>query len=275
MVRWPTSRRRLHPSKLISAKSSASTNTSITRTGLLSSMKSSRHSGNSVHCPRSAPQRSASSASPAESRENHSKHSVFTQPGSNGDLTGQPDRVRFSPRRPAAITVPTVIRRLLPQIWPRHLASRSDQSSRRPCLERRYRCSPSDRALRCTDVSPTTRQFAIWARHQVRRTSCRRRSTRSIRTRSRALHSANTGIASAEPRCIRAVSIFLQCRQLQRRDVIFFPAKGWSPRTLRDQILGSQDPERRRQCSNPPANSRERFNGTLISRAKVRRRLKS
>src|SRR5271167_3397071 len=42
------------PSKLISAKSSASTNTSITRTGFLSSMKSSRHSGNSVHCPRSA-----------------------------------------------------------------------------------------------------------------------------------------------------------------------------------------------------------------------------
>src|SRR3954471_20092023 len=42
------------PSNLISAKSSASTNTSITRTGLLSLMKSSRHSGNSVHCPRSA-----------------------------------------------------------------------------------------------------------------------------------------------------------------------------------------------------------------------------
>src|ERR1044072_1987799 len=42
------------PSKLISAKSSAPTNTSITRTGLLSSMKSSRHSGNSVHCPQSA-----------------------------------------------------------------------------------------------------------------------------------------------------------------------------------------------------------------------------
>ena len=38
----------------ISAKSSASTNTAITRTGLLSSMKSSRHSDNSGHCPRSA-----------------------------------------------------------------------------------------------------------------------------------------------------------------------------------------------------------------------------
>src|ERR1700719_833810 len=42
------------PSKLISARSSASTNASITRTGLFSLMKSSRHSGNSVHCPRSA-----------------------------------------------------------------------------------------------------------------------------------------------------------------------------------------------------------------------------
>src|ERR1700756_5277102 len=41
------------PSKLISVRSSASTNASITRTGLLSSMKSSRHSGNSDHCPRS------------------------------------------------------------------------------------------------------------------------------------------------------------------------------------------------------------------------------
>src|SRR5215510_8492596 len=41
------------PSKLISARSISSTNTLITRTGLSSSMKSSRHSGNSVHCPRS------------------------------------------------------------------------------------------------------------------------------------------------------------------------------------------------------------------------------
>ena len=41
-------------SKPISAKSSVSTNTSITRTGLLSPMKSSRHSGSSVDCPRSA-----------------------------------------------------------------------------------------------------------------------------------------------------------------------------------------------------------------------------
>lgn len=44
----------LTPSKPISPKSSALTNASITRTGLLSSMKSSRHSGNNVHCPRSA-----------------------------------------------------------------------------------------------------------------------------------------------------------------------------------------------------------------------------
>ncbi len=42
------------PSKFISARSSASTNASIMRTGLLSSMKSSRHSGNSDQCRRSA-----------------------------------------------------------------------------------------------------------------------------------------------------------------------------------------------------------------------------
>src|SRR4051794_17359943 len=56
------------PSKLIAAKSSASTNTSITRTGLLSSMKSSRHSGNSVHCPRSASSTKRLIISPTESR---------------------------------------------------------------------------------------------------------------------------------------------------------------------------------------------------------------
>src|SRR5947209_14186988 len=65
------------PSKLISAKSSASTNTSITRTGLLSSMKSSRHSGNSVHCPRSACSTKRLIDSPIESRENHNSSSAF------------------------------------------------------------------------------------------------------------------------------------------------------------------------------------------------------
>ena len=66
------------PSKLISAKSSASTNTSITRTGLLSSMKSSRHSGNSVHCPRSASSTKRLINSPTESRENHNSSTAFS-----------------------------------------------------------------------------------------------------------------------------------------------------------------------------------------------------
>src|SRR5258707_7147231 len=65
------------PSNLISAKSSISTNTSISRTGLLSSMKSSRHSGNSVHCPRSASSTKRLIYSPAESRENHSSSQRF------------------------------------------------------------------------------------------------------------------------------------------------------------------------------------------------------
>src|SRR5579872_335812 len=66
------------PSKLISARSSASTNTSITRTGLLSSMKSSRHSGNSVHCPRSASSTKRRINSPAESQENHNSGGAFS-----------------------------------------------------------------------------------------------------------------------------------------------------------------------------------------------------
>src|SRR5215471_12998196 len=66
------------PSKLISAKPSASTNTSITRTGLLSSMKSSRHSGNSVHCPRSASSTKRLIDSPKGSQENHNTGAAFS-----------------------------------------------------------------------------------------------------------------------------------------------------------------------------------------------------
>jgi hypothetical protein len=47
-------------------------NASITRTGLLSSMKSLRHSGKSVHCPRSASSMKRLIDPPAEARENHS-----------------------------------------------------------------------------------------------------------------------------------------------------------------------------------------------------------
>src|SRR3954454_14629258 len=78
------------PSKLISAKSSASTNTSITRTGLLSSTKSSRHSGNSVHCPRSDSLTKRLINPPVESRENHNSGTAFSH--SQGQkLTSDPD----------------------------------------------------------------------------------------------------------------------------------------------------------------------------------------
>src|ERR1700726_4960455 len=79
------------PSKLISAKSSASTNTAITRTGLLSSMKSSRHSGNSVHCPRSASSTKRLINSPIESRENHNSSTAFSHSqGQNRKSDGAP-----------------------------------------------------------------------------------------------------------------------------------------------------------------------------------------
>src|SRR5207237_3892177 len=93
VIRRPTSRRRLHPSKLIPAKSSASTNASITRTGLLSSMKSSRHSGNSVHCPRSASSTKRLIDSPIESRENHNSSSAFLH--SQGHLAYSVRRARL------------------------------------------------------------------------------------------------------------------------------------------------------------------------------------
>src|SRR6476646_3291530 len=66
------------PSKLISAKSRVSTNRSITRTGLLSSMKSSRHSGNSVDCPRYTYSTTRLINSPPESRENHNSGTAFS-----------------------------------------------------------------------------------------------------------------------------------------------------------------------------------------------------
>src|SRR5215510_12980535 len=74
------------PSKLISAKSSASTKTSITRTGLLSSMKSSRHSGKNVDCPRSIPETNRFiKSSPRITLEKHSRRRVLTHPGSKAD----------------------------------------------------------------------------------------------------------------------------------------------------------------------------------------------
>src|SRR6516225_1260614 len=79
------------PSKLISTKSSASTNTSITRTGLLSSMKSSRHSGNSVHCPRSASSTKRPINSPAESQENHNSDAAFSHNQGHKQTFGEPN----------------------------------------------------------------------------------------------------------------------------------------------------------------------------------------
>src|SRR5215469_4009346 len=82
------------PSKLISTKSSESTNTSITRTGLLSSMKSSRHSGNSVHCPRSASSTKRFINSPTESQENHNSSTTF----SHSQGRGLAKMLRLTPR---------------------------------------------------------------------------------------------------------------------------------------------------------------------------------
>src|SRR3954469_25761708 len=58
------------PSNPSCARSSASTNASTARTGLLSSIHSSRHSGNKVDCPRSAPTRKRFIRSSRNSRGN-------------------------------------------------------------------------------------------------------------------------------------------------------------------------------------------------------------
>src|SRR5215475_11214558 len=59
-------------------RSQRASNASITRTGLLSSMKSSRHSGKSIHCPRSASSTKHLINSPAESQENHNSRTAFS-----------------------------------------------------------------------------------------------------------------------------------------------------------------------------------------------------
>src|SRR3954464_13259881 len=71
------------PSNPSLARSSASTNASTARTGLLSLIQSSRHSGNKVDCPRSAPTKKRFIDSlPPNREENHNIQDVFTQPGS-------------------------------------------------------------------------------------------------------------------------------------------------------------------------------------------------
>src|SRR5215467_8178567 len=59
------------PLNLRSARSSSSTNTSITRTGLSSQIQSSRHSGNSVLCRRSVPSTKRFIRSLRKPRRNH------------------------------------------------------------------------------------------------------------------------------------------------------------------------------------------------------------
>ena len=70
-------------------------------TGLFSSIQSSRHSGNSVLCPRSAPSMKrfirSPTAAPESLLENHMKHCGFTQPASKADFATSQRNVRFTP----------------------------------------------------------------------------------------------------------------------------------------------------------------------------------
>src|SRR5882762_2996028 len=84
------------PSNPRSRSSSASTNTSTARTGLLSSTQSSRHSGSNVACPRSSPATKPGIKSPADSVGDHGIRRVFTQPGPRSDVS-QPLRSQGVP----------------------------------------------------------------------------------------------------------------------------------------------------------------------------------
>ena len=75
----------------------------MTRTGLLSSTQSSRHSGNKLDCPRSAPATKRFIDPPRNHQGNHSTLSVFTQPGSEAAIhlpaCERPFLARFGPPR--------------------------------------------------------------------------------------------------------------------------------------------------------------------------------
>src|SRR6266566_459330 len=84
------------PSKPRSRRSSASTNTSTARTGLLSSTQSSRHSGSNVACPRSSPATKPGIKSPADSVGDHGMGRVFTQPWSRTEVKQYSHDVRLA-----------------------------------------------------------------------------------------------------------------------------------------------------------------------------------
>src|SRR5258708_37495994 len=87
------------PSKPRLARSSESTKQSITRTDLLSSTHSSRHSGNSVDGPRSPPStKRFMNRPPANRQANHSRQLVFTQPGSKTEVEQANADFRFTPQ---------------------------------------------------------------------------------------------------------------------------------------------------------------------------------
>lgn len=65
---------------------------------LSSATQSSRHSGNKVDCPRSAPSTKRAMPSPPPIQcGNHSTHSLFTQPGSIASLWSSAALFRFAP----------------------------------------------------------------------------------------------------------------------------------------------------------------------------------
>ena len=108
---------------LYSARSSASTNTSITRTALLSSTQSSRHSGNSDACARSAPATKPFINAPADSTariiaslEFHTARvnsSPARRPGGTAEVPLIPDGIAAVPR-----TVSSCHRAVIPRTKP-------------------------------------------------------------------------------------------------------------------------------------------------------------
>ena len=138
MVRRSTSCRWLNPLETHLGQNRAHRQTHRSpRTGLLSSMKSSRHSGNSVHCPRSASSTKRLIDPPTESRGNHNSGTAFSH---SQDHSRRFSHVRSTSAYPPLATKErTFLNRQLRAIRRRYsiTSSAGEQQSRRVAQQKR------------------------------------------------------------------------------------------------------------------------------------------
>jgi hypothetical protein len=142
---------------------------------LLSSTHSSRHSGNSVDCPRSAPStKRFMNCPPANRQANHSRQFVFTQPGSDSDICVFLNDVRSKPTNGSRAA-----RTARPFRATSGLMHRKQRLTRSPPSARVSSDCGTDGQQRCIDYSHRAGAYSAWRRPNVqlrRQTNQQRRN---------------------------------------------------------------------------------------------------